>query len=110
MHQIGWLVMFSMATLFHNELRESFGPSFMRHKWEIPFLIGNILMVMDEAKGDSGSSLVDYTAGHFFDEFEARGTTDECLSLMDSYAALHPTLALTAWTMDLNWSMKVVEF
>ncbi|KAF4466998.1 hypothetical protein FALBO_6147 [Fusarium albosuccineum] len=57
MHDVNWAFLKTTIPDYDALLRASFGPAYMQHEWELPFMIGNILSLADGLDGGDDSVL-----------------------------------------------------
>ncbi|KAG3186718.1 hypothetical protein PC129_g25253, partial [Phytophthora cactorum] len=66
LHQLNWQILKAITKGRDDSLRETFGPGYMRHEWQLPFMGGHLLALADGIDGP-GDDLILRKAGVPFD-------------------------------------------
>ncbi|KAJ3533488.1 hypothetical protein NM208_g7962 [Fusarium decemcellulare] len=67
MHVFNWTFLSALKPAYDLALRVSFGPAYIQHEWELPFMIGHILALVSGVDGGDDNVLT--SAGQAVDAF-----------------------------------------
>ncbi|KAJ4177748.1 hypothetical protein NW755_013660 [Fusarium falciforme] len=104
MHVHNWGLLRKMKSVFDPILRNSFGPTYMQHEWQLPFMIGHILALADGV--DGGDESVLELAGSLLDEMEQEDSRTVDMAVKMMYLLCGPQYAVSPEQlagMRLDW-------
>ncbi|KAM0187796.1 hypothetical protein ACHAPI_010947 [Fusarium lateritium] len=80
MHGMNWTIMEQLVESYDAALRNHFGPRYMSHEWEVPFMMGLVLSLAECE--DEPAHVVFDIAGKAFDALGPVGYLDICTRQM----------------------------